>query len=96
MSQTRPTYAAAAPAGTTSATFLSRREIAERLHDMRINIEAELDRDSLSVVIPQAEAALLDDVCHALGLDDSQTAHVIGPAYFNLVRDRICAQMVEA
>jgi hypothetical protein len=57
---------------------MTRQQIVEILRQLRETIERELAEDGLPAVLLEDQAALLSDVCRALGLDDAEMQQVIG------------------
>jgi hypothetical protein len=58
------------------------------LRRLRLDIEREMAEDGLEPCLADAQAAMLVDVCRALGLKDTETRYVLGPAGRALLEDR--------
>jgi len=58
------------------------------LRHLRLDIEREMAEDGLEPCLTGAATAMLLDVCRALGLKDTETHYVAGPAYRALMEDR--------
>lgn len=59
---------------------MDREEIVFRLRSVALRIEAEMAHDGLDGRLTLEQAALLDDICRALGLDDGDVYRVLGEA----------------
>ncbi len=92
MNETAGTYTAGrAPAHTPPPPALGQLEVMNRLRTLRRQIEWEMIEDRLPGELDGMQAAILMDVCRALGLNAVQTQYVIGPAYYTLAWDRLPA-----
>jgi hypothetical protein len=64
-------------------------EVLRRLHQLRMQIEAELVEDGAPGQLDEAQATLLVDVCQkAFGLNDADTYYVVGEAFLALTDRR--------
>jgi hypothetical protein len=63
----------------------TRSRLTRSLRRLRLDIEREMAEDGLEPCLADAQAAMLIDVCRALGLKDTETRYVLGPAGRNLL-----------
>lgn len=66
----------------------TRSTLTRRLRRLRLDIERQMAEDGLESCLADAAAAMLIDVCRALGLKDTETRYVLGPAGRALLEDR--------
>lgn len=65
-----------------------RLDVLRNLKTLRLRLESEMAENGQRGWLTRDQAALLADVCEAMGLSESDTYYVVGPAYMDLMDGR--------